>query len=94
MQVGKKDPLDLPTGQWLRFKIVAALGEEAPATWALRVTVPGREPHLFRELPHARPEFEQLTWVGFMSNATVETAFYLDNFELRCREDKKGRGEP
>jgi hypothetical protein len=89
LQVGKNSPLDLPVGQWLRFEIVAALGEGAPANWALRVTVPGQEPRLFRDLPYASPEFRQLTWVGFTSNATVKTAFYLDNLELNCRADEK-----
>ena len=59
-----------------------------PASWALRLTVPGQEPRLFRDLSYSSPEFQQLTWVGFTSNATVKTAFYLDNAEFQA-ENKK-----
>jgi len=85
LEAGKTRSLDLPTGQWLRLEIVATLGENAPATWALRVTLPGQPPQVFADLPYASPEFQQLTWVGFMSNATVKTSFCLDNVELNCR---------
>ena len=85
LQAGKTETLDLPTDQWLRFEVVATLGEDAPATWKLSVTVPGQAPRVFDELPYASSEFEQLTWVGFMSNATVATSFYLDDLELSCR---------
>ncbi len=84
LQAGKAAPLELPVGQWLRFEIAAVLGQGAPASWALRVTVPDQAPHVFRDLPYASSEFQQLTWVGFTSNATVKTEFFLDNFALNC----------
>jgi hypothetical protein len=29
--------------------------------------------------------FEQLTWLGFTSNATVESLFYIDNVSIENR---------
>ena len=85
LQAGKTSPLELPVGQWLRLEIVAPLGEHAPRTWALRITLAGQDPQVLADLPYASDEFQHLTWVGFMSNATVSTSYYLDNFELHCR---------
>jgi hypothetical protein len=90
LQIGRDTALDLPAGQWLHFEISAALGEGAPGNWSLRVTQPGQTPSVFRDLPLADPEFKQLTWVGFTSNATVKTAFYLDNFALTCGPNGQG----
>ena len=75
----------LPTGQWVRFEIAAAVGPENPGRWALRVTPPGQPPQVFRDLPMTHAEFEQLTWVGFTSLANDAAIYYLDNFELECR---------
>jgi hypothetical protein len=46
------------------------------------VTLPGRQRKEFTGLPNANEKFEQLTWLGFTSNATRQTVFYLDNIEL------------
>ncbi len=48
----------------------------------LRVTVPDGDPRVFRDLPLADPECHKLNWIGFTSNATKRTEFYLDNFAL------------
>lgn len=85
LQIGKAHSLELPPGQWVHFEIAASVGRDAPGTWALRVTVPGAAPRVLAKLPFTTPEFEQLTWVGFISYATDKTAFYLDNFTLTCK---------
>lgn len=83
LQIGSEKSIELPVGQWVRFEIVSMLGTDASSSWALRVSVPGQEPRVFRDLPYASAEFAHLTWVGFTSNATVKTSFYLDDFQLR-----------
>ncbi|MGV3484934.1 MAG: right-handed parallel beta-helix repeat-containing protein, partial [Planctomycetaceae bacterium] len=88
LQIGNQKPLELPARKWVRFEIAAVLGENAPSSWAVRVTIPGQSPRVFKDLPYSSPEFKQLTWAGFTSNATIKTAFYLDNFELQCQAGK------
>jgi len=46
------------------------------------VTLPGQRPKRFKGLNNGSKKFEKLTWVGFTSNATNKTVFYLDNLEL------------
>lgn len=77
--------LDLPADQWIRFEISAGLGEADTGKWSLTVKIPGQPPREFKDLPWAGPGFKQLTWVGFTSNATAATSFYLDNFVLKPR---------
>ncbi len=73
--------LDLPVEQWVHVEITAALGEGAK-TWDMAVTLPGQQRKEFAGLQNANEKFEQLTWLGFTSNATRQTVFYLDNIEL------------
>ena len=48
----------------------------------MSVTLPGQRPRRFKGLKNGSTKFEKLTWVGFTSNATNKTVFYLDNLEL------------
>jgi uncharacterized Fe-S cluster-containing radical SAM superfamily protein len=80
--VGNAATLALPVDQWIHFEIVAELGNEANTQWTLRVTLPGEKPREFAKLTWGNPQFKKLTWIGFTSNATIKTAFYLDNFML------------
>ena len=73
-------PLLLPLEAWVHFEIKAALGKSARDTWDLVVTLPGQAAQLFPALPFRRDAFKKLTWIGFSSNATTNTSFYLDNF--------------
>lgn len=81
LHIGGREPVNLPTGQWLRFEITAALGKPGPLRWTLNLTVPGQRPREFTDLPFASPKFKQLTWLGFTSNADAATVYYLDDFE-------------
>lgn len=82
LELGKGRGLELPAGEWIRFEIAASLDSPGQKTWALRITLPGQAPRVFRDLPFARSEFKKLTWVGFTSLATETVSFYLDNFML------------
>ena len=55
---------------------------QSAKTWDMAVTLPGQQRKEFAGLPNANEKFEQLTWLGFMSNATTQTVFYLDNLAL------------
>ncbi|HEY3323130.1 MAG TPA: right-handed parallel beta-helix repeat-containing protein [Planctomycetota bacterium] len=74
--------LEIPLDKWVHYEISQQLGE-AGGKWSLTVTVPDKPAQEFKDLACAKPNFKKLTWVGFSSNATVATSFYLDNFVLK-----------
>jgi len=82
LKVQGKTILELPVGKWVHFEIAAALGKDAKRTWDMTVTLPGQSPKQFKTLNNASPNFNKLTWLGFTSNATKKTVFYLDNLRL------------
>ncbi|MBN2476149.1 MAG: right-handed parallel beta-helix repeat-containing protein [Pirellulales bacterium] len=73
---------DIPTGDWVHFEIIADMSEADGSRWLLRVTCADGESVVFRDLPFADAECHKLNWIGFTSNATRRTEFYLDNFAL------------
>ncbi len=75
----------LPTQTWVHFEITAPLGASAPNRWDLTVAAGDRRIGAWKDLPHGSDEFDRLEWLGFVSNATAGTAFYLDNLSLRNR---------
>ena len=82
LQIASKSLMDLPVAKWVHFEITAALANKDMGTWDLAVNVPGQTPRRFKGLKNGGKKFDRLTWVGFTSNATQKTVFYLDNFEL------------
>ena len=79
--VGGKPVLDIPTGVWIKYRVRAAIGKGA-GMWDLTVTLPGQTPHEWKGLPNGSADFKDLTYIGFISNATGNTAFYLDDVDL------------
>ena len=73
---------DLPIGKWVHFDVAAPLATNSKGTWDLTIILPGAERRQFKSLRNASGKLERLTWVGFVSNATGKTVFYLDNLEL------------
>jgi hypothetical protein len=82
LQAADRTLLELPIGQWVHFEISAVLGQGKSGQWDLTVTKPGQPPSRFNALKNGSPQFEQLTWLGFTSNANATTAFHLDNIEI------------
>jgi hypothetical protein len=82
LHVREKSLLDLPLGQWLHFEVSAKLQNQDVGTWDLKVTLPGGQPMQFSGLNNGSPKFDKLTWLGFTSNATQKTVFYLDNLKI------------
>ncbi len=80
--VGGNALLDLPVDKWVHFEIAAALGKGQSATWDLVVTLPDQQPRRFEDIKNGNTSFEELTWLGFVSNATTKTVFYLDNLTI------------
>ena len=72
--------MKLPLKHWVHFEVYATLGAK---TWDMKVTLPGMTPLECRMVPNGGGNFEQLTWIGFTSNATKGTVFYLDNIVIK-----------
>jgi hypothetical protein len=73
----------VPVGKWVHVEIECALGAAAPHTFKLIVAVPGYKPEVFSDLAYAGPDFHEVHWLGFVSTATVDTKFYLDNMVIK-----------
>lgn len=84
--------LDIPAEQWVRFEVVAAIGEGANGRWTLRVTPAGQPMREFQDLPFRSAAMKTLDWVGFISAATEATGFHLDNVVITTTHP--GRPEP
>jgi len=82
LRVGGQMLLQLPLDEWVHFEIIGDLGENNSDTWELKITLPGQAPRAFTNLSYSSGNFEELTWLGFISNATDSTVFYLDNLEI------------
>lgn len=83
LQIGDRALLELPVGQWVHFAVAADLGAGNSGLWTLVVTLPDKAPKTFTKLKNENATtFEQLTWLGFVSNATIKTVFYLDNLQI------------
>jgi hypothetical protein len=75
---GGKRLLTLPPGQWVHVEALCNTGTAADGKWQLAVTLPGQAPQRFADLP-CGASFKRVNWVGFISAATAETVFYIDN---------------
>jgi len=80
--LGSNPVLAIPSGVWVRYRVRAAIGKGTAGKWDLTVTLPGQPPRRFDNLPNTSPDFAALTWIGFISNATDKTVFYLDDLGL------------
>ena len=80
--VDKRALCPIPSGAWVSIEIVAQLGDDTSGTWDLAVTVPGTPGQVFERLANGSPDWQELGWVGFISNAEVGTTLHLDNLHL------------
>ena len=80
--IGGHPMMDIPSGVWVRYHVRAAIGKGRAGKWDLLVTLPGQPPRRFDGLANINPDFDALTWIGFISNATEKTVFYLDDVDL------------
>ena len=74
--------MTLPTGQWVSFDVTAGLGTAGTGKWQLKVTTPNEPPREFTDLGFVSAKFKTLTWIGFTSDATKKSVFYLDDFNV------------
>jgi len=82
LQAAGKHLADVPVGEWVHVEIVCLLGKQSAGTYDLVLMLPGAKPQAFSKLPCGSDRFKRLEWLGFVSLATQQTAFYLDDVEL------------
>jgi hypothetical protein len=85
LQVAGFAPLKSPNGKWLHFEVAAAGWRKRIRQLESPCHHPWTNAPRIREIRALSDKFQNLTWVGFTSNAAKKTSFYLDNFELRCQ---------
>ncbi|MFQ6098681.1 MAG: right-handed parallel beta-helix repeat-containing protein, partial [Armatimonadota bacterium] len=73
----------VPVGEWVHVEIECGLGKEAPGTYRVTIKARGREEQRFDEIPFTGEDFRELHWLGFVSNSTADSVFYLDDVRLQ-----------
>jgi len=81
--VGDRRIATVPVRQWLHVEIEALLGKNTPETFSLILALPGQAPQIFKGLPFAGSRCRELHWLGFVSNATEDSVFYVDNIRIK-----------
>ena len=82
LSAGRDMVMTIPHGVWVHIEIVAEVGKSSTKTWDLAVTIEGDETRRFETIAFRKNELDRLQWVGFVSNATTATTFYVDNISL------------
>jgi hypothetical protein len=82
------DGATVPEGQWLHVEIRCALGPQPNKTWSLRITPRDGKPLVAQDLP-CDEGFENLQWLGFMSQGTAAGVMFLDNLSLQPAAEAK-----
>jgi hypothetical protein len=83
-KLGTRKLMDLPVDQWLEFEVKAAVGAGETGTWGLKVRLPDGTEKVWTGLPSVHEKWQRLTWVGFCSDGTKPTTWYLDDVAIHC----------
>ena len=79
LSAGGQVRMTLPISVWFHVDVEAPVGKDADGTWTLTITLPGKPPKVFADLPTGSKDFGNLTWVGWSSTAIDTSVFYLDH---------------
>ena len=92
LTLGERTLMALPEGHWVHFELQAGHGAQARDTWRLAVTLPGKPPRTFDDLPIGSPgAYKRLTWLGFVSSGDADAVYWLDNIKLRYSKPDAGK---
>jgi hypothetical protein len=75
---------EIPDHTWIAVRMRARVGQPEKG-WNLTVEWPGSQPHQIDRLP-CDPTWKEVRWVGFSSQGTRPTVFYLDDIEMARRD--------
>jgi hypothetical protein len=78
----QKKLCEIPRGLW--FKLVVTARLVGDRTFDVSVVVPNRAPQTFAGLPYPSASFEGSDWMVIYGEGSKKSAFFVDDFELRC----------
>jgi len=76
-----RELIALPENEWVELEVSAPLGDEA-GSWILTVTLPDEAPRTFEGLANRDAGWRTLDWLGFISQADLESEIWIDDLEL------------
>jgi hypothetical protein len=82
LKAAGKNLMAYPLDTWIKVEFTCPLGKAAKGTYDLTVSVAGQEPRTFPGLPFGNADWDRITWVGFVSEATEKTTFYIDDVQF------------
>jgi len=82
LKVGAQKLADIPFNQWLRLEISCSTTSYASQGWKLGLTLPDQSTQWFDNLHTGNANWSKLDWLGWVSEATNTTTFYLDNLKM------------
>jgi hypothetical protein len=82
LKVGGVTLASVPSNQWLRVEVSCSTTNYASQGWKLGLTLPGQATQWFANLHTGGTGWARLNWMGWVSEATNTTTFYLDNFSM------------
>ena len=73
---------NVPSNQWLRVEVWCSTTNYASQGWKLGLTQPGQATQWFANLHTGGTNWSRLNWMGWVSEATNTTTFWLDSFSM------------
>lgn len=71
----------IPVSTWTQVEMEVPLGRQSARGFKLTVTPAGQAATAAADLPFLGKGFAELHWLGFVSNAAADAAFYLDDLQ-------------
>ncbi len=85
LEHGNKRIGTIPLKTWLHVRITTAVGPDGRSSFDLEVTPQGAPTQTYRNLPNGSPDWNMLTWLGFVSESDKRSDFYLANLNFQRR---------
>ena len=83
IKVGSSVLTTVPSNQWLRVQITCNTSNYVSQGWRLGLTKPGQATQWWANYPSgAGTNWNNLNWLGWVSEATSNTTFYLDDLTM------------
>jgi hypothetical protein len=83
MKVGSSVLTTVPSNQWLRVQIICNTSNYVAQGWKLGLTKPGKATQWWTNYPSGGgTSWNNLNWLGWVSDATTNNTFYLDDLTM------------
>ena len=72
----------VPYGKWFSVRLECALAKGSNKTYTVRISVPGEQSPRIHEKLWMHPQFNSLSWMGFLALAKDGKRYFIDNFKI------------